>query len=138
MYQRILYTSRATNQISLRNVYDIIHTAHSHNNTLGITGALLFIDGYFIQMLEGLPIAVRTRFARIQRDRRHYDIKVRIDEQTTSLAFPLEFMALRAGAEIDPDVLREHRYEPGLPADRYDGEQIKSFMVSCFAEPVLA
>ena len=38
---------------------------------MGITGLLLFIDGGFLQMLEGEERAVRELYTRIAADRRH-------------------------------------------------------------------
>ncbi|MCM2369916.1 BLUF domain-containing protein [Aporhodopirellula aestuarii] len=137
MYQRILYTSRATDQVSIRSVYDIIRTAHNRNSEFGVTGGLLFLDGYFIQMLEGTPYAVQTRFSRIVRDPRHDQLTIRLNEKTPELMFPSDWMALRSKPEIAVDVFIEHRYQPGLPSDQFSGEEIKAFMASCFFEPAV-
>ena len=45
--------------------------ARSFNKTQGISGALLVSDDWFVQVLEGEEAAVRTLFARIEKDPRH-------------------------------------------------------------------
>lgn len=63
-----------------KSVYDIIRVSHNRNSKSGITGGLIFLDGYFLQILEGLPLAVGERFEHIKKDNRHIDILVRQDQ----------------------------------------------------------
>ena len=49
-------------------VYDNIRVAHNRNSECNLTGALLFLDGYFVQVLEGEPLRVQERFAIIAAD----------------------------------------------------------------------
>ncbi len=132
MFQQILYTSRAADGITMRDVYDVIRVAHNRNSDSGLTGALLFLDGYFMQVLEGAPYAVEERYKRILADGRHHDLLLRLDRTSTELLFPTEWMALRDGAEIDPQILVDHHYVPGMPVDQFTGEQVLAFMMNCF------
>jgi hypothetical protein len=138
MYRRLLYTSRAANGISVSDVYDIIRVAHNRNSESGLTGALLFLDGYFIQVLEGSPYAVAERYERIVADERHHDVVLRVDVLCNALLFEHEWMALRDGSEIEPRVFEEHEYEPGLPVDRFDGNRSLAFLLSCFEQSAVA
>jgi hypothetical protein len=66
-------------------------------------------------------------------DHRHYDIQLRLDENDCEVLFPSKWMALRAIGEIDPQILADHHYEPGLPAKTFDSQSIKAFLLACFA-----
>ncbi len=89
MFQRLLYVSRATDDVNLRDVYDIIRIAHNRNANNGLTGGLLFLDGYFLQVLEGSPYAVEERYSRILADPRHTDVSLRLNESSSELAVPI-------------------------------------------------
>jgi hypothetical protein len=54
----------------------ILVAARRNNRQLGISGALLFTEVYFAQILEGPLAAVETLFERIQCDLRHSDVTV--------------------------------------------------------------
>ena len=72
---RILYQSESLltgTEREVRGRVDAIVAAAQQSNTAsGLTGALLFTDGLFIQALEGEAQALETTFERICRDRRH-------------------------------------------------------------------
>lgn len=55
---------------------EILRVARSRNKHLGITGALMFNEGRFVQLLEGEEAAVREVFASVSTDKRHSDITV--------------------------------------------------------------
>lgn len=98
MLRRILYTSRAMPGITMRDVYDIIRVSHDRDSQCGTTGGLLFIDGHFIQMMEGLPASIETRFEKIRRDKRHEDIVIRQEMDVVAPIFSDDWMALRDGS----------------------------------------
>lgn len=124
MFQRLLYVSRATDDVNLRDVYDIIRIAHNRNANNGLTGGLLFLDGYFLQVLEGSPYAVEERYSRILADPRHTDVSLRLNESSSNLLFPSEWMALRSKTDLPPRLFAVDRYQPGLPIERFDAEQV--------------
>ncbi len=72
MLERIIYTSKAAESLQERDVFAIIRTAHNRNSTYNLTGALLFVDGYFLQVLEGEAFRLRDRFQSIEQDTRHF------------------------------------------------------------------
>ena len=138
MLRRILYTSRAADGVSMRDAYDIIRVSHNRNSRAGITGGLIFIDGHFVQLMEGLPAAVEERYARIAADARHRDVVLRQDALVETPAFPDEWMALRDGSKISPSVLARHGYRPGLPADRFDGDGVFNLLTDCLQSEMAA
>ena len=138
MYRRILYTSRAAENITMRDAYDIIRVSHNRNSAAGITGGLIFLDGYFYQLMEGLPSAIETRFARIAADSRHCDVVIRQDQAVDESVFKADWMALRDGSKIDPSILIDHQYQWGMPADQFDGAEVFAMLVDCFADELAA
>lgn len=50
---------------------DIFREARSNNEVLGVTGALLITDHWFVQALEGAAAEVQGLYERISRDARH-------------------------------------------------------------------
>jgi Sensors of blue-light using FAD len=130
MFERLVYVSRATAGTGASAVYDIIRTSHNRNSVLGLTGGLLYIDDHFVQVLEGEQLRVRERFERIACDPRHTNVEVRQVIASERPVFPGEWMAVRHGAEIGPELRAAFGYEPGLPAARFDGERIIAFVLA--------
>jgi len=131
MFERLVYVSRAAPGITARDCYDIIRVAHNRNSQYSLTGALLFLDGHFIQVLEGDRFRMRERFRVIAADRRHTDVDLRATVACDALLFAGEWMALRGDAEIDPAVKARFGYRPGLPADAFSGDRIVDFVQAC-------
>ena len=84
--QRLIYASRADGCILPDldgTVRRIIEASERNNRLVGVTGLLLAHKGWFLQALEGSPVAVRNVFSRVSRDRRHRDVKV-LDERAAA------------------------------------------------------
>lgn len=77
---RVVYFSRSAmpeNLDELEREIDRILTLSQRNNAeAGVTGALVFSNGAFGQLLEGPTDAVEEIFERIQSDERHHDVTV--------------------------------------------------------------
>lgn len=71
--QRLIYTSKAKPPADNQ---AILEGAQSRNETLGITGGLVIVDGVFLQYLEGPAAEVSWLFEKILQDERHYGVKV--------------------------------------------------------------
>jgi blue light- and temperature-responsive anti-repressor len=59
-----------------REVQHVLVSARRNNEAANITGALLFNESCFAQVLEGPLAAIESTFERIQRDPRHSDVTV--------------------------------------------------------------
>jgi len=57
-------------------IQQILEASQRNNAKVGVTGALMFNDGAFAQVLEGPRRGVEETFERIQRDPRHGDVTV--------------------------------------------------------------
>lgn len=55
---------------------EILAASRANNAREGVTGALLYSEGCFVQVLEGMLEAVQRTFGRIQCDPRHGDVIV--------------------------------------------------------------
>ncbi|HEX9955551.1 MAG TPA: BLUF domain-containing protein [Allosphingosinicella sp.] len=60
-------------------VTDIVNVARARNSRLSVTGALIFTEQSFAQVLEGPAAAVGELMASIERDPRHHRLSVLID-----------------------------------------------------------
>jgi hypothetical protein len=74
MLVRLLYASRANQDINDIQLAAILKQSRAHNPAEGITGLLCFSEGMFIQVLEGGRDAVNARYKRIVHDERHRDV----------------------------------------------------------------
>jgi hypothetical protein len=91
----------------------ILASARRHNRERQITGALLFSDGCFAQVLEGELAEVEAIFETIQCDPRHSDVTVLHVHSIEARSFGSWSMAFGgiAGVSVDPKI----------PVDEQDG-----------------
>lgn len=81
---------------------DIIESATRHNLENGISGALLYADRQFIQVVEGPALSVDETFARIQNDKRHRDIRMVCRVPMTDRLFERWPIAFLSEPELRP------------------------------------
>lgn len=72
---------------SAPSVLNILLTARQYNTLHGITGALIYRDDLFLQLLEGDSITVRNIMKRINLDERHTDVSVLYERSIPSRTF---------------------------------------------------
>ena len=77
------YASVAIPGFSREQIIAMLRRARLKNETLGITGMLLFSDTSFLQVIEGPRTAVETLFTTIREDSRHRQV-VRVFERPIS------------------------------------------------------
>jgi hypothetical protein len=129
MLERIVYVSRAAPGTGLDTVFGIIRAAHQRNSQAGISGGLIFLDGWFVQVLEGSPEAVTRLHARLLRDPRHAAPDLRSRERALCRLFRGQAMALRTRACLDPVLLDTFGYVPGFPIARFPSDALLEFVV---------
>ncbi len=85
----LLYASQANENFSEKDLIDILKLSRTKNEKKGITGVLIYHDGYFLQMLEGGFDAVNTLFYEyICKDNRHHTITTFFQEYKEKREFP--------------------------------------------------
>lgn len=76
MTYQIIYSSEAATPMQTDELEDLLEQARISNAENGITGALVYADGIFLQILEGDQGALQALMARICRDLRHEGVTV--------------------------------------------------------------
>ena len=71
-----VYTSAAMQPMPKSKLYKILVDSRVNNKLADITGLLVYVDGNFLQVLEGEQEAVTALLEKISKDRRHKDVKV--------------------------------------------------------------
>ncbi|WOE74781.1 BLUF domain-containing protein [Alterisphingorhabdus coralli] len=72
----LLYSSSATQEFDTNKLDQLISRAQRRNHSMGVTGAVFYEHGRFLQWLEGPADAVDTLYHDIGQDSRHTDIEM--------------------------------------------------------------
>jgi hypothetical protein len=112
---RLIYRSRdviaqavpdaLTDEGLQRELRAIVGSARWHNKADNVTGALMYTDAGFAQVLEGPREVVERTFERIVADRRHADVTVLSFTPTQRRSFPdwpLAFRGQSTLGSVDP------------------------------------
>ncbi len=84
----LVYVSLANQEMSESHLEDLLKKARIKNETLNITGMLLYRDGFFMQALEGESQDIDALFATISKDARHRDILLIYKKPILQRGFP--------------------------------------------------
>ena len=90
-------------------IQNILECARRNNRANGVTGALLFSDGCFAQVLEGRQDDVEAIFETIQCDARHADVTIlhlHPVERRSFAAWSMAFAGI-SGVSQDPGIQAE-------------------------------
>lgn len=88
MIHQLVYSSTATKDFWPDDLFQLIETARRKNALRGVTGMLLFLEGQFLQLLEGPEREVKSVFEIVKRDPRHEAIKLLLSEKVAERQFP--------------------------------------------------
>ncbi len=116
MLIRLIYVSRAKSALPLE-LKDILAAARKNNPILGISGAMCFIDGVYLQYLEGEAAAVDGLYQKIENDSRHTGSKVLDRQPIGAREFPKWDMALLTWNDETKAIFR--RFNPDRALDAY-------------------
>jgi len=84
----LVYTSISNQKMSDDNLKDLLKKSRLKNATLNITGMLLYLDPFFIQILEGEEAIVNESFNIIKQDSRHQKVKIIYKKPIEERSFP--------------------------------------------------
>ena len=76
MTYQIIYSSESATPMQMEDLEEILDDARSSNASKGITGALVYVDGVFLQILEGERDVVEDLMTKIAKDVRHETVTV--------------------------------------------------------------
>jgi len=103
--RQLLYISNTSADFPQSALDEILAASRRNNAACDVTGMLLYLDGAFLQVLEGPNEAVEEVYTRICRDKRHWDAQTLLDRADAPRAFAkwsMGFRALKPG-EADTD-----------------------------------
>ena len=124
---RIIYVSRAPSAGPFE-IKNILLASRKNNPVLGITGALCFLDGIYLQYLEGEASAVNALYQKIEKDPRHSHTKPLVHEQISQRAHPKWSMALLTWNEETKAILRLFNPDSALDAYAIDPASVSSLL----------
>jgi hypothetical protein len=96
----IIYLSRVSQTLNPEELVALLVKARRRNEVAGITGAMVYGQGQFIQILEGEEAAVTALYERIVADPRHQSILKLADKAIAARTFVEWSMAFR---ELSPE-----------------------------------
>ncbi len=68
---RVIYVSRAAENMNFASLSQIATTAQRYNERDNLSGVLLWVEGMFLQLIEGPKENLHNTLVRIQNDSRH-------------------------------------------------------------------
>ncbi|MEM6711878.1 MAG: BLUF domain-containing protein [Pseudomonadota bacterium] len=90
----------------------LVKQADGRNIPLGVSGCLVHVDDFFMQVLEGPRGDVSDTYNRIARDERHDDVHIVCAEPLISRQFPLPSLAVFDIESEDNPVFAKYRVGP--------------------------
>lgn len=87
MTYQIIYSSEAATPMQTDDLEELLDHARRRNGASGITGALVYAEGVFLQILEGDKVRVQALMAKIRHDVRHERVVVLRDGEVPSAIF---------------------------------------------------
>ena len=93
--RQVVYSSQATRPLPSEELAEILKAACRNNQAADLTGMLLYRQGHFLQVLEGPQAAVSGLLNKLNKDDRHTNVRVLMDELIKSRAFGAWSMAFQ-------------------------------------------
>lgn len=90
---QLIYSSWAAPDLDMADLTAMLAESRTRNQTSGITGVLVLVDGVFFQILEGEKGDVIDLTKKIIRDPRHHGVHVYSERETDQRAFASWSMA---------------------------------------------
>lgn len=84
----LVYVSAATQKFDTGDLQELLVVSRRNNAQVGVTGALAYVDGNFMQVLEGEAGDVDPLFDRISRDPRHRLVRMMVRLPLAERSFP--------------------------------------------------
>lgn len=136
--QRVVYISRNCitadmEQLTIA-VEDILDTARKRNRQNGITGALMFNQGLFAQVLEGPARNVEATFERIQCDLRHEAVSLLTCKRIEHRSFSRWSMAHVGNSEAVPEILTTVASRSGFDPSMICGDALHETLLGKLLE----
>jgi hypothetical protein len=84
---QIIYSSEAATPMQADDLQELLDHSRRSNAAKGITGALIYAEGVFLQILEGDKVLLHELMAKIRRDLRHESVLVLRESEVPAAIF---------------------------------------------------
>ncbi|VWX61078.1 Blue light sensor protein [Burkholderiales bacterium 8X] len=118
MLIRLIYASRAEEGLTPAKLALILKHSQTRNDQDSVTGGLAYLDGVFLQYIEGPDDVIARTFARIAADPRHRDVKVLERRNIPRRMFSRWSMSLLSWVDETRNIFRA--FSPGAKIDLYE------------------
>jgi hypothetical protein len=109
-FRQVVYISQATGAFTASELNELVEVSRRNNKKHGITGAMLYVENAFIQVIEGEDTAIGQLLDKLRTDTRHRNIRILSDKLAQVRNFQNWSMGIVKAAEVDrPQVLEELR-----------------------------
>jgi hypothetical protein len=134
MLYYLCYKSRKSKDIMDEDLLNILSVAQENNRSLGVTGMLLYLDGKFLQVLEGEKDQVLGLYENIVRDKRHNEVMKITEGPLVKRNFPNWCMGFRTLTEQDIKEFQRLNNLPNLTVNDIlsKGNHIAVEVMKCF------
>lgn len=134
---RLIYISSGKKKFGAAELQEILEVSIRNNADVGVTGMLLYLDGNFLQLLEGEKADVEAIYDRIYRDTRHHGAIVLTRGDADRRLFPDWGMGLKMlDPERDGEIAGAFRLSEEALADRLpeDVDSLGRKMIETFMQ----
>jgi hypothetical protein len=103
----IVYLSQAREGMTLTTLVVLLMQARALNERHDVTGALVYGDGQFMQVMEGEEAVVKSLYERVAKDARHYNVRTLAEGPIVARSFAQWSMAFGKVPADEFQVLRK-------------------------------
>lgn len=124
----LTYISRANENLSTKDLNNLLQQAEQNNRERGITGVLMFDNRYFMQTVEGSRTQINHLLSRLIADTRHYDVQLVDSREIPFRSWANWSLNFVTQSKVQNEVLL--KYAIGAEFDPYllNGESILNMM----------
>jgi hypothetical protein len=123
--RQVVYISQATGTFTESELSELVEVSRRNNKKHRITGAMLYLENAFIQVIEGEDAAIGQLLEKLRTDTRHENIVVLSDKPAQARNFQSWSMGIVKAAEADrPEVLEELRLASTANGGSEEGSNI--------------
>lgn len=94
------YLSKAISVFTEQDLDQLLIHCRRNNAAASVTGALLYHNGYFMQLIEGQPDDISSIYERIHTDPRHDVLSILFEDEISARFFPDWTMDYRAATDM--------------------------------------
>jgi hypothetical protein len=96
----LIYLSEPAQEMSFLGLMRLLYHSYLRNTQLGITGALIYENNRFGQIIEGPKTQIEALWAKIQLDTRHKNIRLVESKSINQRSFSKWTMVFQGSAEV--------------------------------------